>query len=522
MVEVRGLSLDYPLPGGEATAALAGINAHFEAGGVSAIIGPSGCGKTSLIHAMAGLRKPSAGEILIEGRPLGGVRKKTACVFQDYGLLPWKTVRANAELPLRIAGVPGPLCRERAGSLLGEFGLAPFEKRYPRQLSGGMKQRLAIVRALAAEPDLLLMDEPFSSLDALTREEAQDFLLSVKAARPLTIIIVTHSIEEAVYLADRVWVMTGKNPGTMAEGIEVPRRHRGDRRRSPEFQALCGELRATLKSPTAPAAPTVRNGVSHLFPRRHGTGRPPAWPQYLGIALTVLGFAGLWALAAALLKRPFLPGPLTALRALIRLGAAGTLGRHLGASLSRILWALAASFIPAAALGLAAGRSPPLNAVVSPVIYLLHPLPKAAFLPIIMLILGLGEASKIFLVGFIIFSQILVTARDAAGRVNQELIASVRSLGAGPGGVTRQVILPATLPDLFTGLRVSLGTAVAVLFLAETFATDRGLGYLIIDAWTRIAYGEMYAAILALSLLGLGLFILTDALEKICCPWEAG
>jgi ABC-type nitrate/sulfonate/bicarbonate transport system ATPase subunit/ABC-type nitrate/sulfonate/bicarbonate transport system permease component len=516
MVEIRGLFLDYPLPGAETTAALAGINARFEAGGISAIIGPSGCGKTSLIHAMAGLRRPSAGEVLIEGRPLLGVRKKTACVFQDYGLLPWKTVRANAELPLKIAGVPGPLRRERAGLLLGEFGLAPFEKRYPRQLSGGMQQRLAIVRALAAEPDLLRMDEPFSSLDALTREEAQDFLLAVQAARPLTIVIVTHSIEEAVYLAEKVFVMTGKNPGTMAEGIEVPRNRRKDpwedRRGSPEFQALCGKLRETLKNPAA-----VPNGVRH-----QKTAAKNGVSHLLGIALTVLGFAGLWALAAALLQRPFLPGPLTALRALIRLGAAGTLGRHLGASLSRILWALVTSFIPAAALGLAAGRSPPLNAVVSPVIYLLHPLPKAAFLPIIMLILGLGEASKIFLVGFIIFSQILVTARDAAHRVNRELIASVRSLGAGPWGVTRQVILPATLPDLFTGLRVSLGTAVAVLFLAETFATSRGLGYLIIDAWTRIAYGEMYAAILALSLLGLGLFVITDALERICCPWEAG
>ncbi|MDR2109815.1 MAG: ABC transporter permease subunit, partial [Spirochaetaceae bacterium] len=127
---------------------------------------------------------------------------------------------------------------------------------------------------------------------------------------------------------------------------------------------------------------------------------------------------------------------------------------------------------------------------------------------------------KIFLLGFTIFSQILVTMRDAAKQVPPELLDSVRSLGAGRAGLLRHVIIPAVLPPFFTGLRVSLGTAIAVLFLAETFASESGLGYLIVDAWTRVAYAEMYAAILALSLLGLLLFALTDFLEKILCPWE--
>jgi NitT/TauT family transport system permease protein len=205
--------------------------------------------------------------------------------------------------------------------------------------------------------------------------------------------------------------------------------------------------------------------------------------------------------------------------ALIRLGMGGKLSRHLWASLSRILWALVTSSIPAAALGLAAGRSPGLNRIISPVIYLFHPLPKAAFLPVIMLFFGLGEVSKIVLVGFIIFSQTLVTLRDAAKQIPAELLDSVRSLGAGNLSLLRHVIVPAVLPGFFTSLRVSLGTAVAVLFLAETFAADSGLGYLIVDAWTRVAYAEMYAAIFVLSLLGLLFFVLTDLLENILCPW---
>jgi NitT/TauT family transport system permease protein len=137
-----------------------------------------------------------------------------------------------------------------------------------------------------------------------------------------------------------------------------------------------------------------------------------------------------------------------------------------------------------------------------------------------MLIMGLGEASKIFLLAFIIFSQMLVSARDAARRLSPELTASVRSLGAGPLARFYHATLPASLPALFTGLRVSLGTAAAVLFLAENFATSRGLGYLITDAWARVAYAEMYAAIMALSLMGLTLFALAALAEKLCCPWN--
>ena len=242
--------------------------------------------------------------------------------------------------------------------------------------------------------------------------------------------------------------------------------------------------------------------------------------KYLGIVLALLAFTVVWQAAAVLVRRPFLPGPAVVAAAFTRLAAGGQLWPHLGSSLSRIIWALLTSTIPAAALGLAAGRSGRLNSFISPVIYLLYPLPKAAFLPVIMLFFGLGEVSKIFLVGFIIFSQILVNMRDAAKQVAGEYLDSVRSLGAGRGGLLRHVIIPAVLPAFFTGLRISLGTAVAVLFLAETFAAQSGLGYLIMDAWTRIAYPEMYAAILALSLLGLLLFIVIDLMEHVVCPWQ--
>ncbi|PKL08895.1 MAG: ABC transporter ATP-binding protein [Spirochaetae bacterium HGW-Spirochaetae-7] len=273
MVELRKLAVDYPRGSGRSAdrvrvPAVAGADAVFNSGGISAIVGPSGCGKTSLVHAVAGLLVPSSGEALIDDRKVAGVRAKTAVIFQDYGLLPWRTVEGNAELPLALAGLGRAERRSRVGPLLEELGLAAFRDFYPAKLSGGMKQRVAIARALAAEPDLLLMDEPFSSLDALTREAAQEFLLEVRRSRPLTILVVTHSIEEAAYLAETVFVMSGRNPGTIRERFDVPENaaaarfapgsRRDDFRATPRYLKLCAAIRSSLRG----AGPTEDGATS--------------------------------------------------------------------------------------------------------------------------------------------------------------------------------------------------------------------------------------------------------------------
>jgi NitT/TauT family transport system ATP-binding protein len=264
MIELVNVSLTYALGRKVEAAALRQVNARFEAGEFYAIIGPSGCGKTSLIKIMAGLIFPDEGSVSVGGNPLGGVCRQTAVIFQDYGLLPWKTVRDNAELPLRIRSAKfgvDPGGRQKVMSLFEEFGLESFANHYPRQLSGGMRQRLAIVRALAAEPELLLMDEPFSSLDALTREDAQDFILSVQKTRRLTVIMVTHSIEEAVYLADSVYVMNGVNPGSITGCMAISHDRdmaRAGFREEPRFQEYCGALRRAC----LPVITTGRNGAS--------------------------------------------------------------------------------------------------------------------------------------------------------------------------------------------------------------------------------------------------------------------
>jgi len=262
VVELKELAVDYPAGSTNRgrhsrVKAVSGASAVFPSGGISAIVGPSGCGKTSLVHAIAGLLAPASGEVLVDGQQVRGIRARTSVIFQDYGLLPWRTVEANAELPLVIAGLKRDERRKRVRPLLEELGLSAFHHFYPSRLSGGMKQRVAIARALAAEPDLLLMDEPFSSLDALTREAAQELLLEIRRARPLTILVVTHSIEEAVYLAESVFVMGGRNPGSIRarfdipENRSVPRFSPGpatrDFRTAPRYQELCASIRAALR-----------------------------------------------------------------------------------------------------------------------------------------------------------------------------------------------------------------------------------------------------------------------------------
>jgi NitT/TauT family transport system permease protein len=238
------------------------------------------------------------------------------------------------------------------------------------------------------------------------------------------------------------------------------------------------------------------------------------------LAAALAALVGAWAIAAVLVHRPFLPSPWAAAARLGARLADGSLALNLGASGRRVGLALVLAAPAAVALGLASGRSKKLDAFVSPFVYLLHPLPKVAFLPVIMLFLGLGDAAKVFLIALIIFGQLLVSARDAAKAVPDALVESMRSLGASPAAVARHVVFPSALPALLSALRVSLGTSIAVLFMAESFASETGLGWYIVDAWTRVDYPDMYAAILALAFFGLACYLAVDAAEAALCRWR--
>ncbi len=235
-----------------------------------------------------------------------------------------------------------------------------------------------------------------------------------------------------------------------------------------------------------------------------------------GLAIVV--FLAVWAIGAAVLRTPALPDPWTVISQPALLFNKPMAG-DFAVSLYRIVTAIALGNVLALPLGLVIGQTPSLDRYAAPLIFLTYPIPKIVFLPIFMVLLGLGDASKIVLIAVVIFFQILVTARDAARAVPEQSIMSLRSLGAGRAQIYRHVIFPASLPGVFTALRISVGTAIAVLFLAESFASQNGLGYAIINAWSGMNYPRMFAAILALAVLGVLLYEALELAERWACPW---
>jgi NitT/TauT family transport system ATP-binding protein len=228
LLRVTGLGKRYSQAG---AAALTGVTFDVVEGELLAIVGPSGCGKTTLLRLLCGLTQPTEGTVLLDGRPVVGPPREVAIVFQDYSrsLFPWLTVTRNVVFPLRHTDLSKAGKIARAEAVLREMGLDGTANKYPWQLSGGMQQRVAIARALVSHPELLLLDEPFASVDALTRAELQDVLLGVhssRAGRAATVVHVTHDIDEAAYLADRVLVLSpspGRIVGTLDVGLPRPR-----------------------------------------------------------------------------------------------------------------------------------------------------------------------------------------------------------------------------------------------------------------------------------------------------------
>jgi len=228
----------------------------------------------------------------------------------------------------------------------------------------------------------------------------------------------------------------------------------------------------------------------------------------------------LWQLLAWVIGRTVFPPPAKVLAAFVQ-DIPGDLGRHFLISAWRVSAAIILSVLTAVPLGLGLGQIATLNRLFSPLIYIVYPIPKIVLLPVILVLLGSGDASKIFIIAIILFFQVLVVVRDAAADLRPELILSVRSIGAGRRALYRFVYLPAAIPAVLTALRVSVGTAIAVLFIAESFATTSGLGYYIItETWGVLKYAEMYSGVLAMSLLGLSLYFVVDVLDRRLCPWR--
>jgi NitT/TauT family transport system ATP-binding protein len=244
-LQVRRVTKTFWSPeGDQEIVALQDVSLEAGANAFICLLGPSGCGKTTLLNLIAGFLRPTEGELLVDGQVLTGAHHDRGVVFQDYALFPWLTVRQNVQFGPRVLGLSKAEREVVADKYLSMVGLSDFSRRYPHELSGGMKQRVAIARALANHPSVLLMDEPFGALDAMTRETLQDELLTLTGQEPKLVVFVTHSVLEAVFLADRILVMSSR-PGRVMADIPVLLPHPRDRT-APDVTGHVREIRHLL------------------------------------------------------------------------------------------------------------------------------------------------------------------------------------------------------------------------------------------------------------------------------------
>ena len=247
-IQGRNVNLTFRPPNRGPVRALQNFDIDIQEGEFLSIVGPSGCGKSTFLNVLLGLIRPDSGDVRMQGAPISGPSTNRAMVFQEFGLLPWRTVKANIELGLELKGLAATERARVSEPLIEMVGLAGFDGHFPHELSGGMKQRVGLARALATDPDVLLMDEPFAALDAQTRDLMQVELLRIWQQAKKTVLFVTHQIEEAIYLSDRVMVMT-KRPGRAKKIflIDLPRPRDYEMRVTPEFNELKLEIWNELK-----------------------------------------------------------------------------------------------------------------------------------------------------------------------------------------------------------------------------------------------------------------------------------
>jgi len=306
IIEVKGVTKSFLSPDGSPLPVLDGISFELHEGEIVALLGRSGSGKSTLLRCIAGLIAPTTGVVSYRGTPLVGANPGVAMVFQSFALLPWLTVRQNVELGLEARGIPPDQRRVRAEQAIDRIGLDGFESAYPKELSGGMRQRVGFARALVVQPDALLMDEPFSALDVLTAQNLRTELLRAWAESDFptkAMLIVTHNIEEAVVLADRIFVL-GTNPGRIRREIQVPFPQPRDRS-SDSFKALVDEIYDLMTSPDQRAA-------AHVWPGEAPSGGPKPASESSPIEAplpeaTVGGMSGLVEILAARGGRDDLP-----------------------------------------------------------------------------------------------------------------------------------------------------------------------------------------------------------------------
>ena len=481
------------------------------------LLGPSGCGKTTLLRIVVGLNDADGGEVRVDGTLVRGAGQERCMVFQNYGLLPWRTVRDNAEFGLEIRGQPLDERRALCQRTIEKVGLTGFERHYPHQISGGMQQRTGLARALSKDPKILLMDEPFAAVDMQTRELLQEELLKIWNTTQTTVLFVTHSVEEAVYLGDRVIVMAAR-PGRIRADVKIdlPRpRYGSDVKASPRFGELCGQLREALRSETEPKKAPI-----HVEPQKHKRQfKLTDYPNMVR-ALSVLLTLGLWEWYGRGVDPIFMSYPTAILAAVPQMIAKGELQRALLLTLQGLSIGFVLAIIFGILIGLLMGRYRFFDYLLDVQISALYSTPNVALIPLLILWFGLGMNSKIVIVFLAAFFPIIVNTYGGVRNVSRGLVEIAQAEGASEAQIFGKIILPASLPFIMTGIRLAVGRAVVGMVVAEMFTAITGLGGAIVYYSNAFATDKLFVVIILLALLGVALTEGVKFLEVRLAPWK--
>jgi NitT/TauT family transport system ATP-binding protein len=495
------------------------------------LLGPSGCGKTTLLRIVAGLNEADGGSVLVNGKPIHGPGRERSMVFQNYGLLPWRTVRQNVEFGLEVRGESSLERKHRCDAAIAKVGLVGFENHFPHQISGGMQQRTGLARALSKDPEILLMDEPFAAVDMQTREVLQEELLRIWNTTETTVLFVTHSVEEAVYLGDRVIVMAAK-PGRIRADVQIdlPRpRFASNVKASPRFGELCTTLRGMLvdgESDTPAEKGETANSLSARAPARRPASTAPRTrfkltdhPKAVRIFSLVLTL-GIWEWYGRGVDPIFFSYPTAIVSALPVMLQSGELQKALLLTLEGLVIGFILSIVIGVAIGLLMGRYRLIDYFVDLQVSALYSTPNVALIPLLILWFGLGMTSKIVIVFLAAVFPIIVNTYGGVRNVSRSLVEIAQAEGAVERQIFGKIIVPASLPFIMSGIRLAVGRAVVGMVVAEMFTAMSGLGGAIVYYSNAFATDKLFVVIILLALLGVGLTETVKLLEVKMAPWK--
>lgn len=525
-IEFRGVTKQYPLSGRhhERLTVLSSLDMHVAKGEFFTIVGASGSGKTTMLKLISGIIQPTSGSVLIGGEPVHRLRRDTGNVFQKPILLPWRNLFQNILLPVEVVrGEISPDDRSRAFELIGMMGLTGAEFLYPSELSGGMQQRVAIARSLILDPDILLLDEPFGSLDSITRERLNVLLLELWKKTGKTVVFVTHSISEAVLLSTKIAILS-KSEGRIAKVLDIDTKKKGTGRAifsSDYISRTVTDIRRQVRSvweremtgngertATEEGVARKRKSLVQRLGRRY---------EYLLIPAGIAAFLLLWSVVSRVSALPeyILPLPGTVAGRFITALREGLILPNVLVTAFESLTGFCIGSMGGFVIGYALAKSRTVERLLSPYIVAMQAIPIVALAPLLIIWFGFGINTKIFIAALIIFFPILINSIVGIRSADSEIMELLTALDAGPFKTFFKFELPSALPVMFGGLKVGITYSVIGAVVGEFLGASKGLGALVNMARSSFDTPLVFASIILLGVLGIFFYLLMSTVELV-------